>query len=71
VDSTLPRLLTVSDVSDWLSLPSRQVLRLVRQGQIPCIVLPGDEVVFDRDELIKWFESLREQRKTAGDDDAA
>jgi hypothetical protein len=67
--TALPRLLSVPDVADWLSLSSRQVLALVRKNSIPHIVLPGDELVFDSDELVRWLETLRAQRRPEGGED--
>jgi hypothetical protein len=59
----LPDLLTPSDVARWLSLPTSRVVNLARQGKIPCIVLPGGEMVFDPDELAQWLNALRTERK--------
>ena len=41
-------LLTESEAGDILRLPSRRVLKLARQGVIPHIDLPGDEIRFSR-----------------------
>jgi excisionase family DNA binding protein len=55
-------LLTPLDVANWLSLPTRQVNRLARNGQIPAIMLPGGELIFDKADLQSWLTS----RKAAG-----
>jgi hypothetical protein len=52
---TLPQLLTPMDVGHWLSLPTRQVERLARRGEIPSITLPGGELVFDAADLVEWI----------------
>lgn len=59
MSNALPPLLTAQDVGLWLALPTDRVLRLARQGQIPCVVLPDNEVVFDPGELARWVTSLR------------
>jgi len=71
VPSVLPRLLVVPEVAHWLSISSRRVEHLARDGKIPHIVLPDGELVFDADELARWLESLRGQRSIEGGDDAA
>ena len=61
----LPELLTPLDVATWLAIPSRRVERLAKQGRIPCIVLPGGDIVFRADELSKWLDSLGEGPREA------
>jgi hypothetical protein len=58
---SLPLMLTAMDVGLWLSLPTRQVERMARHGEIPCIRLPTGEILFDRAELLMWLDSLRDQ----------
>lgn len=55
----LPHLLTPHDVSLWLSMPPARVVRFAKSGQIPCIVLPDGELMFDADELAAWLVRLR------------
>jgi hypothetical protein len=58
----LPRLLSLEEVSRWLSIPVPRVRRLAKQRRIPCIILPGNEssdIVFDPSELAVWIESMR------------
>jgi hypothetical protein len=57
--ATLPRLLIPDQVANWLCLPTRRVERMARRGEIPCITLPDDSIVFDAEELAEWLESLR------------
>jgi excisionase family DNA binding protein len=54
-------LLTESEAGDILSLPSRRVLKLARQGVIPHIELPGNEIRFERSDLEKWVASLKQE----------
>jgi excisionase family DNA binding protein len=53
-------LLTESEAGDILRLPSRRVLKLARQGVIPHINLPGDEVRFSQTDLEKWIASRKQ-----------
>jgi hypothetical protein len=58
VDATLPVLLTPHDVGLWLTLPTNEVLRLARRGQIPSITLPNGEVMFEPARLARWVAGL-------------
>lgn len=51
-------LLDKFDVADLLGLTARQVLRLVRRGELPSIRLPvpGDEIRFDPEDIRRWVE---------------
>jgi hypothetical protein len=51
----LPPLITPHDVADWLTQPVERVLRLARAGKMPCVVLPGGDIMFDRRELAVWL----------------
>lgn len=53
-------LLAQSDVAEMLQLTSAQVGRMARRGQIPTVLLPGDEVRFDPDEVRAWIESRKQ-----------
>jgi hypothetical protein len=60
MDATLlPRLLTPMDVGMWLSLPTRDVKRMARRGEIPCLTLPSGDLLFDPEELAAWVKGLR------------
>jgi hypothetical protein len=54
-------MLTAMDVALWLSLPTGQVERLARRGQIPSVKLPTGDILFDRAELLMWIDHLRDQ----------
>ncbi len=54
-------MLAAEDVSLWLNMPTRRVERMARRGQIPCLVLPDGEILFDQAELLMWLNRLREQ----------
>ncbi|MBI1797169.1 MAG: helix-turn-helix domain-containing protein [Candidatus Eisenbacteria bacterium] len=53
-------LLTVSEVSAWLRLHPKTVLRYVRTGRLPCTRL-GGRPRFDRTQVARW---LTERRNT-------
>jgi hypothetical protein len=57
----LPSLLTAMDVGLWLNLPTRQIERMARRGQLPAITLPTREILFDRVELLMWLDRLRDR----------
>jgi hypothetical protein len=59
--STPPATLwTELQVGIWLSLSTRTVVRMAKAGQIPHIVLPNGELVFDPGDLAAWLEGLRQ-----------
>jgi hypothetical protein len=57
--STLPRLLALADVANWLRLPTRKVAKMARGREIPAVELPGGELVFDAGDLAGWLESRK------------
>ncbi|MCC6126899.1 MAG: helix-turn-helix domain-containing protein [Pirellulales bacterium] len=57
-------LLTESEAGDILRLPSRRILKLARQGAIPHIDLPGNEIRFERADLDKWIASHKREEAT-------
>jgi hypothetical protein len=44
---TLPRLLTPTQVGDWLCLSPLQVERMARRQDIPSVRLPNGDLMFD------------------------
>jgi hypothetical protein len=61
----LPSLLTPHDVGLWLSMRTGRVLRLARDGRIPCRRLPCGDILFDPAELTAWLDSLRSPGEVA------
>jgi excisionase family DNA binding protein len=59
MDNALPRLLTPTEVAEWLGETRARVMRLARQGKIPHVQLPGGGVMFDQGLLKVWLESCR------------
>jgi excisionase family DNA binding protein len=55
--ATLPAVLSVYDVAEWLGTSRRRVLRMVRTKAIPYIQLPGGDVVFTASALAAWIEA--------------
>ena len=59
----LPKLIGPIEVSAWLNLSSRQVLRLARLEQIPHLKLPNGELLFEKSALAAWLDGIRAQNK--------
>jgi excisionase family DNA binding protein len=64
MSNTTPILLTSGEVSDVLRMPSRRVDKLARDGVIPCIRLPGNEIRFDPREVAEWIDRHRQEVAT-------
>ncbi len=47
------------DLAFWLSISTRDVVKMVKAGQIPCHRLPSGAVIFERDEIAEWVRSCR------------
>jgi excisionase family DNA binding protein len=62
-----PQLLTDSEAADILRLTPRQVAKLARNGKLPSILLPGNEIRFDPADLEKFIDARRQpERQEAG-----
>lgn len=61
--STTQALLVESEVARMLRLTTARVRKLARSGQLPCVILPGEEFRFDPTEIDRW---LRERRNGEG-----
>lgn len=55
---TIPKILRLREVGEWLHMPPSRVLRWTKQGKLPCILGPEGELLFPEPLLAKW---LREQ----------
>jgi excisionase family DNA binding protein len=64
-----PALWTAHEVAAYLCLTARRVLRLARDGAMPCMRLPGGEVMFDPEELAEWLSRCRTPVSEGGDHD--
>jgi glutathione S-transferase len=62
----LPPLLTPLQVASWLKMPTIRVKRMARSGQIPALLLPGGEFLFDQNELLMWLDQIRDRSPSAG-----
>ena len=54
MDTTL---LTDSETAEILRLTPRQVAKLARRGELPCVNLPGNEIRFDPADIRQWVEA--------------
>jgi hypothetical protein len=61
----LPTLLFAQDVAAWLGLPTNRVVRMARRGDIPCVIVPPDEIRFDADALAEWLRKVQPERRGA------
>jgi hypothetical protein len=59
MDAKFPELLTPHDVASWLHTTSKFVLGLVRRGEIPHLLLPNGDILFERADLADWVRSFR------------
>ena len=53
-------LLTAGEAAEVLRLTGPQVSRLARKGVLPTVVLPGDELRFDKRDLWRWIDQQRQ-----------
>jgi excisionase family DNA binding protein len=55
-------LLTVNEAAQLLGVSTKQVRRLIAQGELPALQLggPGSAMRIDRDELVRWLYSSSE-----------
>ena len=60
-------LLTPLEAGEILRLPSRRVVGLAKAGEIPHVLLPGDEYRFSEAELWRWVD--QHKQPTAGGED--
>lgn len=60
MNAKTPTLLTDDEAADLVRLTPRQVVRLARRGELPCVRLPGDELRFDPAELSRWIDAHRQ-----------
>lgn len=52
----MAQLLTPIEASWLLSLPTRQVVKLAKAGEIPHVLLPGNELRFRERDLSTWID---------------
>jgi len=60
-NNTEKRFITIKDASIMLSISVAKINVLIRNGLIPSYKVGGNRL-FDKDELIKWVESQRDER---------
>jgi excisionase family DNA binding protein len=53
------QLLTTDEAAEVLRMTTNRLSRLVRRGEVPHVLLPGDEVRFDERDLSAWVESRK------------
>ena len=65
--NTQKTLLDADDAAKILLLSTRRVRTLVRDGQLPHVVLPGGEIRFDPADLSRFVESHKRPVAKEGD----
>ena len=63
----MTHLLTDSETAELLRLTSRQVARLAKRGELPSVILPGNEVRFDPEDIREWVETRKRPAGKGGD----
>jgi predicted DNA-binding transcriptional regulator AlpA len=64
MSAPLPELLTVQQVAEWLHSTPQAVYDLRRRSLLPQGVRVGSRLLFDRAELLRWWEERK--RNQAG-----
>jgi hypothetical protein len=59
MSTTTRHLLDETEAGRLLGMLSKRVKRLARQGIIPHVVLPDQEIRFDADDLWQWVEQFK------------
>jgi hypothetical protein len=67
----LPHLLTGGQVARWLLVSTRCVAQMARAGELPSVLLPNGDVMFEPSALLAWLEGRRRPVVKKGGDDAA
>jgi len=52
-------LLAISEAAELLRLTPRQVAKLARRGELPSVLLPGNEIRFDHADIRQWVETRK------------
>jgi excisionase family DNA binding protein len=52
-------LITLAEAAEALRISHKRLGQLVRRGEVPHVLLPGDEVRFDDRDLTAWIESRK------------
>jgi hypothetical protein len=55
MEASLKPLLTHYDVADLLQMPAARVARMARARQIPCVIMPTGELLFQEQQLREWL----------------
>lgn len=61
-----PALWTTREVAAYLCLPRRRIAHMARDGLLPCVQLPGGEMMFDPQELAEWLARCRRPSREGG-----
>jgi excisionase family DNA binding protein len=53
------RWLTLDVAASLIGLTNRELGSLVRRRQVPFVPIPGNHVIFDRQDLAEWLNGLK------------
>ncbi|RIK75388.1 MAG: hypothetical protein DCC68_21300 [Planctomycetota bacterium] len=60
-------LITLGETAEALGISPKRLGKLVREGKIPHVKLPDNEVRFDERDLLVWIESHKAGQTTAAE----
>ena len=55
------RVLTDGEAAQLIRMPPARLLRLAREGRVPCVVLPDQEIRFVESDLWDWIQAHRQE----------
>ena len=55
------RVLTDGEAAQLIRMPPARLLRLAREGRVPCVVLPDQEIRFVESDLWGWVQAHRQE----------
>jgi hypothetical protein len=61
MDAVLPRLMTPHEIGQLLSWPPARAVRMARAGQIPHVLLPDGDILFDEADIAQWIATRKQQ----------
>ena len=55
----MQKLLHDFEAAEFLKMRTSKLLRLAKQGKVPCVRLPDDEIRFIETDLVEWIEGYK------------
>ena len=60
-------LLRDDEAASLVRMTPRRLVRLARQGKVPCVALPDGEIRFSESDLRMWVEQFRQSATEPGE----